>query len=660
MALSSPGIGSGLDVNNIVTQLMNVERQPLTLLDQKEASFQAQLSAYGGLRGALATFQSAVSALDNRSKFRSLSATASNTSVLSANASANALVGNHTVNVTQLAQAQSLVAGGQSSTTAAIGSGAATTLTFDFGTIGGGTLASGVYTGATFSQDGSQPSGTLTIDSTNNSLSGIRDAINAAHIGVTASIVNDGSATPYRLALSSNSSGASHSLRIDVSGDATLASLLGYDPAGAQNLTQSSAAQDAGLTVDGVSVTSASNNVTGAIEGVTLSLIAAGSSGVSVAHDVSAAKTSIQNLVKAYNDFAKTLGDATKFDASGGQSGPLLGDAAARTIQSQLRGALSEILPGLSGSSVPVLSQAGISFQRDGTLAIDDAKLSAALNQSSDDVAALFTSVGRASDSLVSFSKAGNSTPPGTYALNVTALATQGKLVGAAPAGTLISAGVNDQLSITIDGITATVTLAPGSYTAASLAAQVQAAINGASALSANGSGALVTEAGGVLTITSKRYGSASTVSASGTAASTLLGSGPAGTAGTDVTGSINGTTAVGSGQTLTSFDGLAVQITGGQTGQRGTVSFTRGYAQRLGTVLDGLLSSSGLLAGRTDGINRTIKDIDSQRDAFNKRLDSIEARYRAQFTALDTLLSNMQSTSNFLTQQLARLPSAG
>jgi len=325
MALSSPGIGSGLDVNNIVTQLMNVERQPLTLLDQKEASYQAQLSAYGNLRGALATLQSAVSGLDSAAKFQSLTATASNTSVLNASAGNGAAVGSHAVTVAQLAQAQSLVAGGQGTTTAAIGSGAATTLTFDFGTISGGTLASGVYTGATFTQDGSQPSSTVTIGSTNNSLASIRDAINAAHIGVTASVVNDGSATPYRLALTSASSGASHAMRITVNGDGALASLLGYDPAGVQHLAQSVQSQDAQLTVDGVGVTSASNNVTGAIDGVTLSLAATGSSGVSVTRDASGAKDAIHALVKAYNDFASNLADATKFDPPVGTPARCLG-----------------------------------------------------------------------------------------------------------------------------------------------------------------------------------------------------------------------------------------------------------------------------------------------------------------------------------------------
>jgi flagellar hook-associated protein 2 len=181
----------------------------------------------------------------------------------------------------------------------------------------------------------------------------------------------------------------------------------------------------------------------------------------------------------------------------------------------------------------------------------------------------------------------------------------------------------------------------------------VQAAINGASALSSNGAGVSVTQAGGLLTITSNRYGSTSSVTASGTAASTLLGNQPSSVAGTAVAGSIGGVVAAGSGQTLTGAGGLAVQITGGSTGSRGTISFTNGYAHRLDTLLDDVLSASGLLAGRTDGINRSIKDLDRQRDRFNQRLTSIETRYRAQFTALDTLLSSMQSTSAFLTQQL-------
>jgi flagellar hook-associated protein 2 len=660
MAISSPGIGSGLDVNNIVTQLMNVEKQPLTLLDQKEASFQSQLSAYGTLRGALASFQTAVSGLDNLSNFQSVSASSSDTDILSATATTGAQAGVHDLEVTQLAQTHALAAAGQTSTSAAIGSGTSTTLTFDFGTISGGVLASGVYTGATFTQDGAQTSGTVTIDSSNDSLQGIRDAINAANVGVRASIINDGSGTPYRLTLTSTTTGAAHSVRIGVSGDAALANLLGYDPAGTQKLTQTQVAQDAKLTVDGVSVSSASNSVTGALDGVTLKLSDQGTSQVTIARDTSGAKAAIQAFVKTYNDFSKTLADLTKFDTTGnGNSGALLGDAAARTIQSRLRDALSSSLPSTGSGSLQFLAQTGIAFQKDGTLSIDSNKLSAALSANPDSVAALFTSFGQASDSLVKFNKAGDSAQAGSYNITVSALATQATLVGSGAAATTITAGVNDQLSISVNGASALVTVPAGTYTAATLAAQLQSAINGA--LTSSGASVSVTQSAGVLTITSARYGSSSTVGVGGNAAVGLFGGAPVRTDGIDVAGTIGGVAAVGSGQTLTGgpgsgASGVAVDITGGALGARGAVSFGRGFAAKLSGVLNDILSSTGLLAASTDGVTRSIKDIDEQRAKLNTRLTSVEARYRAQFNQLDTLLSSMQSTSAFLTQQLAVL----
>ncbi len=662
MAISSPGIGSGLDVNSIVSQLMNVEKQPLTLLDQKEASFQSQLSAYGTLRGALSNFQTAVSGLDNLSTFQAISTTSSETSVLTAAATVDAPTGVHDLNVTQLAQAQALVATGQSSITATIGSGASTTLTFDFGTIAGGTLSSGLYSGATFTQDGTQTSGSVVIDSSNNSLQGIRDAINNANIGVRASIINDGSGTPYRLTLTSNSTGAAHSIRVGVSGDAALATLLSYDASGTQNLTQTATAQDAKLSIDGVNVSSASNSVTGALDGVTLKLLDKGASQVTIARDSSGAKAAIQAFVKAYNDFNKTIGDLTKFDTTGnGNSGALLGDAAARTIQSRLRDALSSALPSGGSGSLQFLAQAGISFQKDGTLSVDNVKLSNALSANPDGVAALFTSLGQTTDSLVKFSKASSNAQAGTYNVSISALATQGTLVGSAAAGTTITQGVNDQLSVSIDGVSSLVTIPAGSYTAATLATQLQSTINGSSDLSSAGISVSVTQSAGVLTVTSARYGSISTVGFGGNATVGLFGSAPVASDGTDVAGTIDGVAAVGSGQTLTAgpgtpASGVAVNVTGGALGARGTVSFGRGFAAKLGGVLDDILSSSGLLANSTDGVNSSIKDLDHQRTSLNSRLTSIEARYRAQFTSLDTLLSSMQSTSAFLTQQLSVL----
>jgi flagellar hook-associated protein 2 len=664
MAISAAGIGSNLDVNSIVTQLMNIERQPLTLLDTKEAGFQAQLSGYGSLRGALSAFQTAVSALSDPAKFQASSATSSDTTILTATASQATAAGSYAANVTQLAQSQSLAAAGWTSASATIGSGAATTLTFQFGTISGGTLSNGVYTGASFTQDGSTATGTVTIDNTNNSLEGIRDAINAAGIGVTTSIVKDGGTAPYRLVLQGAVSGQASSMKITVTGDAGVQSLLGYDAGGTQNLTQTSTAQDAQLAINGVSISSASNALTDTLDGVTLTLNKIGTAKVIVAPDTSAVATAVQRFVKPYNDLNATLTDLTKFDASTNQAGALIGDATVRAVQSQIRNTLAGTLSGLGGSRLTVLSQVGLAFQRNGTLALDSTKLSQALASDPKSVAALFASVGRPNDSLINFVGSSDKTQAGSYDVQVNQLAMQGKLVASGVAGLTISAGVNDQLTLTVDGVSTTVTLGAGTYTASSLAAQVQAAINGASALSTAGVSVTVTQSGGVLTITSRRYGSASVVTAGGNAAPGLLGGSPTSTPGVDVAGTINGVTAGGSGRILsgatgTDVEGLKLEVTGGATGARGSVDFSHGYAQRLDVLLGQFLSGSGLLSGRTDGINRSIQDLGRQRDTFNTRLTSIEQRYRAQFTALDSLISDMKNTSNFLTQQLALLPGA-
>jgi flagellar hook-associated protein 2 len=661
MALAAPGVGSNLDVNTIVSQLMTLERRPLTLLDSKEAGYQAKLSAYGSLRGALSSLQSAISQLDSLSRFESLTVASSDAAVASGTAGATALVGSYSLEVTQLARSQSLLAAGQSSLTATIGGGASTTITFSFGTISGGTLSNGIYTGATFTQDGGQPSGTVTIDSSNNTLQGIRDAINAANVGVRASIVKDGSSAPYRLVLQSGSSGLARSMRISVSGDASLQGLLEYDAGGTQNLTQSEAASDAKLSVNGVSITSSSNLVSDALEGVTLTLGKTGGATLSVTRDTNGVAKSVEAFVKAYNELNSIIENLMRFDAQTGQGGPLIGDTAARTIQNDLRNALASAIGGISDTGLRVLSQAGVSFQRDGSLMLDSAKLRTALTERFDDVARLFASVGRTSDSLVEVVGSGDKTQPGTYAVNITSAATQGTLVGSTAAGLTITAGVNDQFTVTVDGIGATVTLPPGTYTAATLAAQVQSTINGASALIAGDAQVVVTESAGVLTATSKRYGSTSSVSVSGSAATTLFGASPGAANGVDVAGTINGVTASGSGQRLTgaagtAVDGLVLEVAGTSTGSRGTVTFSRGYAYKLDQLIDAYLAGDGALASRTDGINRSIQDIARTRETLSRRLEGVEARLRAQFSALDTLISSMTSTSNFLTQQLAAL----
>ena len=663
MAITAPGIGSGLDVNSIVAQLMKAEQQPLTALATKEAKFQAQLTAYGSLKGALSSFQNTVAALATPAKFSAVTASLADTTVASATASSTAAAGSYSVKVDTLAQAHKLKSTTFATTSTTVGSG---TLTISFGT----------YAADTFTLNPDKASKTITISAGQSSLAGVRDAINAANAGVSASIVNDG--TGNRLVISSKDTGVTNALRITVADDdltntnTSGLSQLMYDArtiSGTMNLAETVVAQNATLTIDGIAISKASNTITDAIQGVTLNLLKVNTPStttLTVARDTAAVQTAVQSFVKAYNDLNKTITDLSKYDAVNKKGSTLTGDATVTSLQSQLRGAFNTALS-TAGGGLTNLSDIGITFQSNGTLILNSSKLSTALSDATKDVSTLFAAVGKPSDSLVAFVSSTAVTKNGNYALNVSQLATQATAVGVgAPTLPLtISSGVDDALSLTVNGVAASVTLAAGTYTtAADLAAEIQSKINGASTLSSAGISVAVTAALGVLTITSTRYGSGSTVTG-------ILGSAAAATFGTvnytngtglDAAGTIGGTTATGSGQTLTGIgnaSGLALTVTSGVTGDRGGVKFARGYAYELDKLVGRMLANNNLVDSRVDGINASIKDVGSRREELLQRLQTIEKRYRAQFTALDVMLGRMSQTSNYLTQQLGNLPGA-
>ena len=465
--ISSLGLGSNLDLNGIVEQLMAVESLPLSYLAQQEGQYQAKLSSLGLIKSALATFESAAKGLSNALETGQLLVTVEDDSVLTATASTGAAAGDHSISVNQLAAGQVLRADGQVDETATIGNGSAT-VTISFGTISGGTFdpGTGRYTGATFTTDPLQTPLTLTIGSGENTLEGIRDAINALSSNVTAAIVDEGGVAPYRLTITNSDTGVNTSLKVDVSGNNGIRSLLRYDAGNdnRQQLTQSQAAADALLNVDGTDFTRSSNTVTDVITGVTLTLKSVGTTGLTLTQETGEAEPALQALVNAYNDLDRTIKEATGLEAI------LQGDRAAVYTQSRLRAALGRSLG--NAGQFSTLSELGVRFQRDGSLQLDTNKLESALGTSKTDVTALI-------------------------------------------------AAFRESLTT------------------------------------------------------------------------------------------------------------LSLQLSG----------------------VDGPLNS------RTDGINRSIADIDDRRDVLNRRLESTEARLRAQFSALDSLVSGLLATSTFLEQQLANLP---
>jgi flagellar hook-associated protein 2 len=556
MGISSAGIGSGLDVNGIVTSLMGVEKKPLTLVAQQKAAFQSEISAYGTLNSALATFQTAVSALSSASAFNAQNVTSGNPSVFTASASGNATVGDYAVTVSQLAKSQKLASTGFATNATVVGTG---TLTISFGDTAGN-----IFTANT-----AKSSVVIPITSANNTLAGVRDAINASNSSVSATIVNNG--TENQLVITSKDTGEVNSLKITVADDdgnnlnASGLSKLAYDPTFifdplvpddiGKNMTKVQTEQNALLNVDGIAVTKSGNTITDVIEGVTLNLLTTSASSVNlgVASNQDKAKSSVTAFVDSYNKLDATLRSLTNFGGVGKASGVLLGDATIRSVTSQIKSVMTKTIA--SSGTITSLSQIGVAFQRDGKLALDSTKLTAALSTSFSEIATLFTTSAKATDAQISYTGSTSKTQAGTYAVTVSQLG------------------------------------------------------------------------------------------------SSLV----------NTVGTINGVTATGSGTSLVGAvgdpsEGLSLAVSGGALGARGTVNFTIGYAAQLDSVLKKLLSSDGILASRTDGIKSSVTRLDKQTESINARLVSVEARYRAQFTRLDTLLSSMSTTSTFLTQQIASI----
>lgn len=663
--ITATGLASGLDVEGIVTKLLSIDKQPLVLLDTKEASYQAKLTAFGTLSGAVSSFQSAAAALNSTSLINSLKATSSDTSSVNATASSIAVAGSYTIETSQLAQAQTLVASGQASLTTSLGTG---TLQFNFGTINGVGFnpVTGQYgAGTTFTNNGNGTK-TVTITAGNDNLLGIRDAINNANIGVSATIVNDGSATPWRLALTSTS-GVNNSMTIaeTTHPGVGLDAFIHNDPTAVQTMDETTTATSATFKINGLQVTQPTNTVSNVINGVTLNLLktnVGSPTTVSIAGDSTNFVTSVGAFVKSYNDLRSNISQLTAFDPSGANTGILIGDSVVNSISEQMQRALSTAIPGLQNSNITNLTQVGITVNDDGTLALDSSTLQSALTSNPKDVTALFATTARASDPLVSYVSSTTHTIPGNHIFNVTAIATQGKSVGnTAEASTTITAGLNDGLSLTVDGLVTSITIPAGNYTAAGLDAAIQSAINGAAALSARGSSVAVTDAGGVISIISNKYGSVSGVTVNGgTAFATLFPTGTTVTAGVDAAATLDGSAMTGSGQQLTSQDGLVIMLTGGATGPRGSIDFTQGYGFQISQLAASYLGSSGSIQAEANGINTQINSVADDRNRINARLVTLEAQYRAEFTALEVTISNLQQSSSFLTQQLSALNTRG
>ncbi|MBS3908384.1 MAG: flagellar filament capping protein FliD [Actinobacteria bacterium] len=394
MALATSGIYSGLDVESMIKGLMQVERQPLVRLQKKEAGYQAKISGLGTMLSALSGFKSSMTAIKGSSLI-SMKAVSQDSNVFTASATTDAVAALHNIKVNNIASVQSIYSAAFTSETAAVA---------DLTTHAVQKLKI---------QVGAADPVTITIDANNNTLAGVRNAVNSANAGVKASILNDG--TGHRLILTSTTTGASNRISVlvdednnGVFGEAAETDLIGlsrlafnptsYDAAGnptagVMNMTQSQAARDASLTVNGLAVTNSSNTITNVISGVTLSLkkdSAGGTLALDVSMDRDALKAKMTALTGAYNNLMGTVKDLR-----GGSTGKglLRTDNVVNTVYSELRGLTSNAYSGLT------LADIGVSVDKYGVMSFDAAKFDSKLSASTADVTKMLNTMGTSLES---------------------------------------------------------------------------------------------------------------------------------------------------------------------------------------------------------------------------------------------------------------------
>lgn len=376
MAISSPGVGSGLDIKSIVSQLVNLEKQPIVQLQSKGSTLQTKLSAYGYIKSSLATLDDAASAMLNASTWNARTFSSNNTTAMTGTATSTALASSFSVQVNALAQVQSLKSG-------AVTSGAA------LGSSGRLDIQVGTWTGTSF-DGGSNSVMSVSVTSTD-TLTDIAGKINSAGAGVSAVVVASGGQD--RLLIRGNTTGDAAGFQIktfdgasaEITDGTTGVGKLAYAYNAAATvpafygMTQTQAAQNASVSIDGIAVSSATNTVSDAVPGVTLNLLATTSTAaqVTVGLDKELIKTKLESFRTAYNSIRAKLADNLKYDPGSKKGGPLQGDSTALGLQNMLRDLAASTGP--SGSTLGRLSDLGLEMQRDGTLTTNTSKLDIAL-----------------------------------------------------------------------------------------------------------------------------------------------------------------------------------------------------------------------------------------------------------------------------------------
>jgi flagellar hook-associated protein 2 len=639
------GVISGLDTDSILSKLRTVAETPITNLQTRRSTLDDKATAWTTLDTKLTALQTYITRLSKASNFETRTATASNSSLVSATATSSAVNGTYTFSVEQLAQNGQVASQGYAdSDTTELGSGNVSV------TVGGTTI--------------DISAGGMTLEE-------LRDAINGAVDGATASIINDGDSTsPYRLVVTADETGADNAVSLSTTiSDST-----------APTFTELQTAQDSiiklGSGSSAISVSSSTNSVTTAIQGVTLNLLDSDpgtSVTVTVANNTSSIESLVEGFVTAYNAVNDFFDEQFAYDTETETSGTLFGDYRLLSIQNSLRDALFNRVAG-STSDIASLADLGVTTLSTGELSLDSTKLGKALTNDIDGVMKLFAASGSTTNSAVSFvnsTSATKASKSGGYSVEVTQAARQARVTaGAAMASTLTS----DE-SLVVGGVS--ISLSSGMTQA-----QVLETINSrqtATGIRASLTGADGTGTGDYLTFTRTAYGSAyhatvlSTVSnatsgGTGVGTTQVSDSSPQGESGSgtgavglNVEGTIGGYAATGSGQRLTGSEGdaegLCLLITATTAGSYGDVVFTTGVAALgLHSLEAATDTTDGTIAVAQTSITDQQTLIDEEIERLQASVDAEIARLEDSFANMEEALAKLQSQSTQLTNFIAGL----
>lgn len=378
MSISIGGLASGLDTNGMIDQMLAIQQQPITRLQQKESGYQVELTTYGSMQGFLDSLQTAVEAIDTENKLASFSASSGDTDLFTVSADDDAVAGNYSVTVQQMAEAHKLTS----------------TAFTESETVGEGTI---------HLQVGSADVTDIAVSATD-TIEDVAQSINDADVGVKAAVVFDG--TDYFLTLAAEDTGADNVINLTVTeagtaggdpenSDTTGLSRLVYDQGVTTNMANTQTAADAVITVDGVAdIHRSSNEINDVIQGVTLNLASApdapdNQTTLTVSSNAGAVKSKINSFVNAYNKVATFITEAQKYNADTEVAGILMGDATTNSI----RNSLEKMVTGtVSGAGIYTqLADVGITLGSDGQLEVDDDALDAVLDENFDDALQFFT-----------------------------------------------------------------------------------------------------------------------------------------------------------------------------------------------------------------------------------------------------------------------------